>query len=287
MTDTLHDLLHDEAQRIEVPPAPLGAIVRDGSRRRTVRRARAAVAVAAAVAVVVGAGVVGARDLLSDDAGRTVPAPAGPTSASTPPARNLALAVSGAGVGAEPFGADADQVRAAVTERLGAPDLALGPEQYSHVAGTGRWVRDGADPMSPGWRYRVTSVSCWGGFCVIFGGDDAASLRFRGWELSTHNRWAPSGGAETASPIGVRLAGSGVGLEDGWEKLHAAYPHTTGGGGEGASLVVKDTPWPGISDGVGAWRLSGAWDYQHPSHVPANAVVTRLSAGEGPEPGCC
>lgn len=51
--------------------------------------------------------------------------------------------------------------------------------------------------------------------------------------------------------------------------------------------MVTDTPWPGIVDGVGAWRLSGTWDYAHPDRVPDDAVTTRRSAGEGPEPGCC
>ena len=290
MTGTLQDLLRDEAQRIDVLPAPLGAIVRDGRRRRTVRRTRDAVAVAAAVAVVVGAGVVGAHGLLSDDAGPgpSLPAPVGTPSESPTPVAPRTVAVSGSGVGTQPFGADADQVRTAVTARLGDPDLSVGPERSARVAGSDRWVRDGADPMSPSWRYPVASVSCWGGFCLLFGGDDADSLRFRGWEVSRQSRWTRSGDAATAAQdIDVRLGGSRIGLGDTWADLHAAYPATTVGGGEGASLVVHHTPWPGISDGVGAWRLSGSWDYQRPNHVPADAVITRLSAGEGPEPGCC
>jgi hypothetical protein len=189
-------------------------------------------------------------------------------------------------VGTQPFGADADAVRAAVVDRLGEPDLTLGPERYARAAGSDSWVRDGADPMSPAWRYRVALVDCWAGFCLLFGGDDVGSLKLRGWELSRQSRWG-AGGAEDGPGPDVRLAGSDLRLGDTWAQLHAAYPRATGAGGEGASLVVADTPWPGISDGVGAWRLSGSWDYQRPNHVPADSVVTRLSAGEGPEPGCC
>ena len=85
----------------------------------------------------------------------------------------------------------------------------------------------------------------------------------------------------------VRLADTGIGLGDSWKRLHAAYPRTVVTGAEGASLAVQKTPWPGIFDGVAGWRLSGIWDFERPTHVPGGAVVTRLSGGQGPEPGCC
>ena len=293
MTDRLQDLLRDEAQGIDVPSAPLDRIVRDGRRRRTVRRTRDVIAVVASVVMVVGVGL-GAHRLLSDSAGVTLPEPVGPPSSTSVSDGDGTSAgtvtVSGSGAAGEQFGAPVDRVVAAVSGRLGEPSLSVGPERYHRVPGEDRWVRDGSDPMSPGWDFPVASVSCWGGFCLVFGGDDVASLRFRGWELSAQSRWVgpdaePGAGAGRA-PL-VRLAGSGIGLGDSWATVHAAYPGTRGGGGEGASLVVKDTPWAGISDGVGAWRLSGQWDYQRPEHVPSGAVVTRLSAGQGPEPGCC
>jgi hypothetical protein len=52
-------------------------------------------------------------------------------------------------------------------------------------------------------------------------------------------------------------------------------------------VAVHDTPWTGVFDGVAGWRLSGSWDYTHPFRAPADAVVTRLSGDEGPQPGCC
>ena len=85
----------------------------------------------------------------------------------------------------------------------------------------------------------------------------------------------------------VRLAGTGIRLGDSWERLHAAYPDVVVSGAEGSTVAVRNTPWAVVFDGVAGWRLSGPWDYTHPARAPAGAVVTRLSAGEGPEPGCC
>lgn len=196
-----------------------------------------------------------------------------PSSSPTPPGT---LRVSGSGVAGQRFGADAAAATAAVAARLGEPDLTAAPERYTRLPGTDRWAQDASDPISPSWRYPVASAACWSGLCLVFGGADTDALALRGWVL-TDRRPGPD----------VRLAGSGIRLGDPWSRLHAAYPGTSAGGGEGAAMVVDDLPWRGIFDGVGAWRLSGTWDYRHPHRAPADAVVTRLSAGEGPELGCC
>ena len=86
---------------------------------------------------------------------------------------------------------------------------------------------------------------------------------------------------------GVALADTGVTLGDSWETLHAAYPETETHWAEGAAVGVGGAPWPTIFDGVDGWRMSGYVDYEHPERTPDDSVVTRLSAGEGPEPGCC
>lgn len=130
-------------------------------------------------------------------------------------------------------------------------------------------------------------MRCWGTLCLVFGGDTADSLQLRGWELAQTRRWSGYQELTDLRWPDVRLAQTGIGLGDSWKSLHAAYPNTVGAGGEGASLTVRSTPWDGVSDGVGAWRLSGQWDASRPQRVPPGATVTRPSGGEGPEPGCC
>lgn len=290
MTDRLTHLFHDEGERIDVPPPPTDAILATARRRRRARQRRSAFAAAASVAVLVG-GLVGVGTLALGDGGDApdvatpatpTPTPQGGTDAAAP------LELSGGAVGHQAFGSDAGTVRATVTARLGEPDVTVGPERWSRRPGGGdTWVQDPTDPTSPGWGYATFSVSCWQTFCLFFGGEDADSLRLRGWELAEYRRWSPPGDAEGSALPAVRLAGSGIRLGDSWRKLHAAYPGTVTAGAEGASLAVRKTPWPTIFDGVAGWRLSGQWDHQHPSRVPQDAVVTRLSGGEGPEPGCC
>ncbi len=286
MSERLRHLLRDEADRIDVPPPPMEAILADARRRRGTLRTRGRVAVAASVVVVAGC-VLGANQLLADT-GATSSGPAAgasPRSSATP--AQGTLTVSGSGVEGQPFGSDAEQVLTAVDARLGEPDLDGGPQRYFHAPGSDTWSEDAQDPLSPSWQYEYASVSCWGPLCLIFGGDSTDTLRLRGWELAEARRWADSAEVKDRLAPDVRLAGSGIHLGDSWKKLHAAYPGTVGGGGEGGSLTVRSTPWAGVSDGVGTWRLSGQWDYTRPTHVPAGAEVTRLSAGDGPEPGCC
>ncbi len=285
MSDQLRHLLREEAEYVDVPAPQIDVILGSGRRLRRGRRTRGLVAVAASVAVVA-AGLVGVTRLLADDSRSTAPDPAGvPSSPSTPAAG--ALTVSGSSVGSQPFGTKAEEVVAAVTARFGDPDVDLGPQRYFRIPGSAGWFEDPDDPLSPQWRYPVTSVTCWGRLCLTFGGDEADAVQLRGWALGQYQLWSqPDELTDPRSPD-VRLAGSGIGLGDSWQRLHAAYPGTVVRGAEGASLAIDKTPWAGISDGVAGWRLSGLWDSSNPAKVPPGAVVTRLSGGEGPEPGCC
>ncbi len=295
MSEKLQQLLHDEAERIDVPPPPVDAILTGVRRRGEHRWTWGLVAVAATAAVVAGS-LIGVDRLLADVGGTSTgpPAAGGGTRASATPTQGP-LAVSGSGVEDQPFGADQDDVVTALGSRYGKPDISMETQRYVRIPGQLGWFERADDPLSLSWQYEYTSLRCWGTLCLIFGGNDAETLQLRGWEITRNKTWptTPSPGtSSTAKPTrprspDVRLAGTGIRLGDSWKKLHAAYPDTTVGGAEGASLAVKNIPWAGISDGVGAWRLSGSWDYTRPRHVPAGAKVTRLSAGEGPEPGCC
>ena len=259
------------------------------------RRAGVPVAVAVVVAVaLVAAGAAGLGRLVAQDSAGTSSATAGspsvPSVTPAAPARSTRtatrpLAVSGVGVGRQRFGAGADAVVAAVSARLGEPDTTGTPRSAtsgSPVRTAGSRTVGTRSPRAGGTGF--TSVTCWDVLCLVFGGADRKGLRLRGWVL------AERGGAgveQPLHPVDVHLAGTGLRLGDRWERLHAAYPGTVVAGGEGASVTVRGTPWPGVSDGVGDWRLSGAWDYTRPAQAPAGARVTRLSGGEGPEPGCC
>lgn len=286
MSDKLQHLLREEAERIDVPPPPTSAIVTDGRRRRTVRRTQGLIALAASVAVVAG-GLVGVNRLLADDARGSSPDPASDPSAPSATVVGGPLDVSGSGVGTQPFGTDADEVLAAVGARFGEPDLTLGPQRYVRMRGSDAWFEDADDPLSPSWQYPITSVTCWDTLCLIFGGDAVDTLQLRGWELAQHRRWSGFEERKDLHSPDVRLVVTGIQLGDSWKRLHAAYPGTVVGGAEGASVAVHNTPWTGVFDGVAGWRLSGQWDYSHPTEAPAGAVVTRLSGGEGPQPGCC
>ena len=285
MTDQLRTLFREVGERIEVSPPPITAILDDGSRRSRVSRTRGLIAAAASVVLIAG-GVAGLNRLQADDARDPSPdvATNSPSPSATAPG---SIAVSRSGVGRQAFGTDADEVIPALTDRLGEPDLVVGPQRYHRIAGSDGWFEVAEDPISLSWQYPTVSVTCWGRLCLVFGGADADSLRLRGWELSDVRRWSGFDDIAAERSPDVRLAGTGITLGDAWKRLHAAYPDTEAGGGEGASVVVSNTPWTGVFDGVGEWRLSGEWDYARPDHAPTGAKVTRLSAGKGPEPGCC
>lgn len=233
-------------------------------------------------AAVLVAGGLASAHLLGNDEARDAPWVTDPVTAESQP-----LDLSGSGVGDHAFGTDADEVRTALTTAWGEPDLTVGPQRYVRIPGHEGWFEDAGDPISLSWEYPVASVSCWQVLCVVMGGQDEKTLQLRGWELAQQRRWSDFEElADPGSPA-VRLAETGIRLGDSWTHLHEAYPDTVVQGAEGASLAVGTTPWVGISDGAGVWRLSGTWDHTRPHTAPDDAVVTRLSAGEGPQPGCC
>lgn len=289
MTDKLQSLLREEALGLEVPAPPTAEILARGRRARKTRRTRRLLAVAAAVVLVAG-GLAGVTRLVGDREGgapdRVLPATDPPTPTGTHHPAAGPLDVSGSGVGTQPFGTAAQDVLATLIARYGDPDLSVPATTYVRIPGSPGWYEVADDPISLGWRHRVLTVSCWGAFCVVFGGDEPDGLQLRGWELAQYRRWDGTEPTDRATPE-VRLSESGITLGDGWPALHRAYPQTVVAGGEGNSLAVRSLPWPGVFDGVGDWRLSGLWDPEHPTQAPAGAVVTRLSGGEGPEPGCC
>ena len=218
---------------------------------------RRVIALALALAVVA-SGWAGCR---RDGSG---PSSTSPTPTATAPAVDVGpLEVSGTGVGEQPFGTDAEGVVAEVTARFGEPDRTVGPQRYTRIQGSDRWYETADDPLSPSWGHPVFAETCWAALCLVLGGAEPDSLQLRGWVL------AEPGYAKPHDPPrpDVRLAETGLRLGDSWKRLHAAYPGTVVHGAEGASLAVIDTPWPGFTDGVAAWRLSGNWDYTHPTRA--------------------
>ena len=141
------------------------------------------------------------------------------------------------------------------------------------------------DVLGDAWQHRYHRRICWQSLCVHFGGAEQSSASITGWELA---KWLPVADY-TADPKlpDAELEDTGIRLGSTWVELQAAYPDVVAGGAEGNTLAVDDTPWGGIFDGVATWRLSGQWNYERPTDAPADATVTRLSAGDGPEPGCC
>lgn len=293
MTDHLRHLLRTEASAVDVPPPPVDTVLAGGRRRRQRRQAGVAVGVAACVLAAVAGGVAVARLGAQDEHRSISPAPAptlpagGPTPTPTAvPTGAERLQVSGEGIAGQPFGTPRQAVIAAVTDRFGEPDLVVRPKVYVRISGEDGYF-DSPDNLSPRWRYRVLSVSCWQSLCLLFGGQDADDLALRGWEVAELRRWATTEEPPAGPGPGVRLAGTDVGLGSRWTDVHAAFPGTRVSDGEGGSLVVADLPWDAVADGVGEWRLSGYLDVDHPGRAPADSVVTRLSGGEGPQPGCC
>lgn len=194
--------------------------------------------------------------------------------------------VSGTAVGEHPFGDTMADTGAALVDRLGEPTLTVGPMRFHQIDGADGWFETSDDNLSPQWDHRFFAAECWSGFCVLFGGSSRAALTLLGWELADYNRWDADGSTGGVPDPGVRTV-EGITLGDSWQDLHVAYPGTSVRGAEGAAVGVDGSPWPTIFDGVDGWRLSGVWDYEHPEKAPPGAAVTRLSAGEGPEPGCC
>jgi hypothetical protein len=196
------------------------------------------------------------------------------------------LKADGGGLGEWQFGDPAAPVLAGMTEWFGPPDYDPGWDEFEQGASDGRWYGDGQDPLSPAWEHPFFRVACWQSLCSLFGGPSEADATFRGWELSRWQAWNGYADVDASEPR-IALAGSGIQIGDTWSDFTDAYPQAAPGGGEGNSLVIDNPPWPGIFDGVWAWRLDGVWDPAQPMQAPADSEITRMSGGTGPEPGCC
>lgn len=190
------------------------------------------------------------------------------------------------GLGEWQFGDTAAPALADMTEWFGQPDYDPGWDEFVQNPADGRWYAGGVDPLAPAWEHRFFRVACWQSLCSLFGGPSEAKATFRGWELSRWQSWNGYADVDESEPR-IALEGSGIQIGDTWSDFKEAYPQAVPGGGEGNSLVIDNPPWPGIFDGVWAWRLEGAWDPNRPRNAPADAAITRMSGGTGPEPGCC
>ena len=196
------------------------------------------------------------------------------------------LSADDEGLGEWQFGDPATPVLADMTEWFGPPDYDPGWDEFVQGQADGRWYAGADDPLAPAWEHRFFRVACWQSLCSLFGGPSEAEAVFRGWELSRWQSWNGYADVDESEPR-IALEGSGIQIGDTWSDFQEAYPQAVPGGGEGYSLVIDNPPWPGIFDGVWAWRLDGVWDPSRPTDAPPDAVITRMSGGTGPEPGCC
>ncbi|NLH67806.1 MAG: hypothetical protein GX471_16820, partial [Candidatus Microthrix parvicella] len=204
--------------------------------------------------------------------------------------RDEPLQLSGDSVGVARFGEDAERSLASLSEKLGSPSEDTGWEEFlpeSEVEGTeyaavaGQYYQSD-DNLGPAWGYAVHRKVCWETLCVRLGGESQETAQLRGWEWNTEDYLPP-----TATVSNAELAGTGIQLGSTWEELQAAYPGVVAGRAEGGALAVDNRPWDGFFDGVSEWRLSGTSAQEQPNYAPPDAQVVRLSAGEGPQPGCC
>lgn len=220
----------------------------------------------------------------------TAPAPATTPPPPTTAPRDEPLQLSGDSVGVARFGEDAERSLASLSEKLGSPSEDTGWEEFlpeSEVEGTeyaavaGQYYQSD-DNLGPAWGYAVHRKVCWETLCVRLGGESQETAQLRGWEWNTEDYLPP-----TATVSNAELAGTGIQLGSTWEELQAAYPGVVAGRAEGGALAVDNRPWDGFFDGVSEWRLSGTSAQEQPNYAPPDAQVVRLSAGEGPQPGCC
>lgn len=201
-------------------------------------------------------------------------------------ARQPLLTADDTGLGPWRFGSPFAEVYAGMKTWFDAPDFETGWTRYHRFGRQPGWFAEQGDPISLSWGYEYVRLACWEALCAIFGGASPAAGTFLGWELSKWRRWDSYAEVDTSEPP-VALAGSQIGLGDTWADFSAAYPDATLGVGEGNGIVIDNPPWPGIFDGVWAWRLEGAATNGDVSQAPPGAKIVRMSGGEGPEPGCC
>lgn len=208
-----------------------------------------------------------------------------PTTAPAP----TALQVSGNRVGEFDFGTDSDRVISGLQARFGSPTEDSGWQRFLSTAElsepeygeAGKFYEDD-DHLGASWRYRSHRRVCWKTLCLEFGGNSEGNGELRGWDLSL-----PYDQSASPADLDVEIAGSGIRLGSTWGQVQAAYPGLTVSGGEGGSLTIMDPPFPGFFDGAGVWRLTGRSDSANPNSAPPSSTISRLTGGEGPEPGCC
>lgn len=200
--------------------------------------------------------------------------------------RRPLLSASATGLGPWDFGEPATSVLPEMDEWFGSSDIDTSWLEFHRLPGYDGWFE--GDQLSGSWAYPVFRAVCWQALCALFGGTSSGVAAFRGWELSTFHYWGDGyREVEDSSEPRIALEASEIQLGDTWTDFHEAYPSAVPGGGEGGSLVIDNPPWPGVFDGVWGWRMSGQWDFQRPKYAPPDATITRMSGGEGPEPGCC
>lgn len=215
------------------------------------------------------------------------PATEAPTTTTEPESSSLQVGENH--VAGVTFGTPAEAAKTALDQHFGSPDEDsdwveyIATEELSdpEAGEPGKFYADD-DNLSDSWGYRMFRKTCWGSLCVIYGGDDSGSATLRGWELASIG---PNAG-DPGNPD-VELEDTGIRLGSTWQELQNAYPGVVAGSAEGFSFAVDERPWPGIFDGVAEWRLSGRADGNTPTVAPPDSQVIRLSAGEGPVPGCC
>ncbi len=285
-----------------MPPGDprLDEVYRRGEVLRS-RRHRRLLAGSSAIAVVLT--VVGLNIVLDDSTDETRPVDVvGETSTtieststssttSTEPVHTT-LAVTGGSVGANPFGVPAERAADDVRSILGDPDADSGwmrwwsPDEMDQppIGGEGRFFASQVDDLGPSAPYRWVRNVCWDGFCIHLGGSSELDRTLRGWSLSAEHDSPPP----DPSSMPVTLTSGNLTLGSSWAEVQAAFASATAVGAEGLSIAIEGLPFPTINDGVGGWRLEGlsppAPDQPEPE---PSARLTRLSAGEGPEPGCC
>jgi hypothetical protein len=226
-------------------------------------------------------GVVAAADSLSEVFGVV-----GYTIVVSGPRPQLNLTADNTGLGPWEFGSPFGRAYNEMETWFDAPDIDTAWTRYHRIGGESGWFAQRNDVISPSWDHEYVRVACWEALCAIFGGPSPASGTFRGWELSKWHYWGDYAEVNPNEPP-IVLKGSQIGLGDSWTDFSAAYPDATLGLGEGNSIVIDNPPWPGIFDGVWAWRLEGAAMNGDVSQVGPDTKIVRMSGGEGPEPGCC
>ncbi len=188
------------------------------------------------------------------------------------------------------FGTPADVVVTQMTERFGSP---TSDDTRRLFRGVDLWVFDEEDtdvegqPVGGAWVWPVLRETCWGNFCVTFGGANEAEAQLTGWSVTGWDWDAPL----LAATPDVVISGTDLTIGSTFADLVRYFPDAGPYLGEGGGVGID--PWAGgLYDGVGTWRLLGnterTSDYRIVYDEGLDAsVIMRMSAGDGPTYGCC